>query len=372
VNLVTLALRNLRRRPVRTALTVIAIGLAVGSTLALVALSYSIQESANEGLNELGADLTVTQRGASDLFGGFLPEQLEHQLSRIPGVTGVAGELWMFAPDERDRHVLVAGRARSSMSWQHLPLREGRLPQDGERRVALVGDVLADAMGKRPNDSMEILGERFRIVGITKYASVMNRSLVIVPLLDLQEATYRNGQVTLFEVSVRRDASRAEVERIKDDIGKLGRLVASMRSEVLQGDRNYATLNALSRIISFIALTMGAVNILNTLMMTTQERIREIGIASAIGWSNPLIMTAIVIEGLTMCAIGCVLGVALGYSASFLFGAVPTVGDYIEFKPSLGLIAPTVAATFALCAIGSLYPAWRAVRITPAEALRRA
>ncbi|MEZ5787728.1 MAG: ABC transporter permease [Xanthobacteraceae bacterium] len=372
MNLLTLALRNLGRRPLRTALTIVAIGLAVGSTLALVALSYSIRKSADEGLNELGADLTVTQRGASDLFGGFLPEQIGQQLSTIPGVTGVTGELWMFAPDERDRHVLVAGRGRASMSSKHLPLREGRLPQDGERRIALVGDVLADAMGKHLDDSLEILGERFRIVGITKYASAMNRNLVIVPLPDLQEAAYRKGQVTLFEVSIRRGASGAEIERIKDDIGRIGRLVASMSSEILQGDRNYETLNALSRIIAVIALTMGAVNILNTLMMTTQERIREIGIVSAIGWSSPLIMTAIVIEGLAMCAIGCALGIALGYAASFLFAAVPTVGDYIEFKPTLGLIAPTVVATFALCAIGSLYPAWRAVRITPAEALRRA
>jgi putative ABC transport system permease protein len=73
-----------------------------------------------------------------------------------------------------------------------------------------------------------------------------------------------------------------------------------------------------------------------------------------------------------ICAAGCVFGVALGFLASYLFQAVPTIGEYIQFKPTLGLIIPTVAAAFLLCATGALYPAWRAVRLSPAEALGRA
>jgi ABC-type lipoprotein release transport system permease subunit len=73
-----------------------------------------------------------------------------------------------------------------------------------------------------------------------------------------------------------------------------------------------------------------------------------------------------------MCTAGCVLGVAVGYAASFLFPLIPTIGNYLDFEPTFGLIAPTIAAAFVLCAVGSLYPAWRAVRLTPAEALQRA
>src|SRR3954451_6876503 len=80
MNLVGLATRNLRRRPMRTALTIVGIALAVGSALALVALSRSIENSTREGIDELGTDLTVTQKGAPDLFGGFLSQQLAPKL----------------------------------------------------------------------------------------------------------------------------------------------------------------------------------------------------------------------------------------------------------------------------------------------------
>jgi putative ABC transport system permease protein len=115
---------------------------------------------------------------------------------------------------------------------------------------------------------------------------------------------------------------------------------------------------------------MGSLNVLNALLMATQERTREIGIVAAIGWTDARIMTSIVIEGLLMCAVGCVMGLFLSYFASLLFPAIPTIGNYISFRPSVGLILPTVAAAFVLCMIGSLYPAWRAVRVPPAVALR--
>ncbi len=372
MNLVGLAMRNLRRRPMRTSLSIIGVALAVGSALALVALSRSIQDSTREGMDEMGDDLAVTQRGASDLFGGFLPENLDERISRVPGVVRVSGELFLFAPSEQDRHVLALGWPEASYLWKTVPLREGRVPAPGERLVAVLGDGAAQAMGKRIDDTLEILGKDFTIIGIAKYNAIVNRGLVIVPLPALQDVTYRHDQITMFHVNIRREASQAEIERVKQDISGLGGVTVSTTSEVLQNDRNFKILNAVSLAISIIALTMGVLNVLNSLLMAIQERTREIGIVAAIGWNDRRIMTSIVIEGLLMCAVGCVLGVLLSYLASFLFPMIPTIGDYIKFKPSLGLIIPTLAAAFALCTIGSLYPAWRAVRLTPAEALRRA
>ena len=93
---------------------------------------------------------------------------------------------------------------------------------------------------------------------------------------------------------------------------------------------------------------------------------------AAIGWSDTRIMGSIVIEGLVMCAIGCAFGVLLSFFAAVAFPLIPTIGDMISFRPSLRLMAATISAAFALCAIGALYPAWRAISLMPAEALRRA
>src|SRR5258706_15340585 len=107
MNLVGLALRNLKRRPIRTCLSILGIGLAVGSALALIAISRSIEDSTREGMDEIGDDVIVTQRGASDLFGGFLPQQMAEQIAQVPGVSRATGELLLFAPSERGRNVLA-------------------------------------------------------------------------------------------------------------------------------------------------------------------------------------------------------------------------------------------------------------------------
>jgi putative ABC transport system permease protein len=116
---------------------------------------------------------------------------------------------------------------------------------------------------------------------------------------------------------------------------------------------------------------MSALNVLNALVMATQERTREIGILAAIGWSNGQIMMSIVVEGIIMCVIGCVLGVLLSFLAALAFPHIPAIGNLLSFRPSGRLITPVLAAAFALCILGSLFPAWRAVRMVPAEALRR-
>jgi len=372
MNLAGLALRNLRRRPVRTALSILGIALAVGSALALIALSRSIQETTRDGMDEIGDDLAVTQRGASDIFGGFLPDDLEARVGKVAGVVRASGELFMFAPSERNRQVLTVAWPETSYLWKNVPIREGRVPNPGERHVAVLGDAAAEALNKKIGDSVEILGDQLTVIGIANYKSLINRGTVILPLPDLQEASFRLNQVTTVHVKIPRATPAAEVARIRQDIENLGRVTVSTSGEILDNDRNFKILNAVSLAISIIALAMGVLYVLNSLVMATQERTREIGIVAAIGWSDTRIMASIVTEGLVMCAIGCVLGVLVSFLAAFAFPLIPSIGNLISFKPGVALISATIAAAFALCAIGALYPAWRAVRLSPAEALRRA
>lgn len=370
MNLVGLAVRNLRRRPIRSALSILSIAIAVGSALALIGISRSIEDSTREGMEEIGDDVVVTQRGASDLFGGYMPQQIADQVALISGVGRVSGELFLFAPSERGRSVLSVGWPESSYLWKSVPIRDGRVPLPGESHVAVMGDSVAEALGKSIGDMLELQGEKFRVVGIAKYASVVNRGIVMVPLADLQEATYRQRQISMVHVVYARNLAAGDTARIKDAIESLGRVTVSTTSEALKNDRNFAILKAVSLAVSIIAMAMGVLNVLNTLLMATQERTREIGIVAAIGWTDTQIMSSIVIEGLMMCAVGCALGIVLSFFAALLFPMIPTIGNYIAFRPNLSLILSTVTAAFVLCMLGSLYPAWRAIRLPPAMALR--
>jgi putative ABC transport system permease protein len=371
MNLVSLAFRNLKRRPVRTCLSVLGIALAVGSALALTALSRSIQDGTREGMDEIGGDLVVMQKGASDIFGGFIPEATVERIAAIPGVTRVSGTLVAFAPSGAADKVLTFGWPVTSPLWKKVPLREGRVPAAGERHVAVLGDTAAASLGKKLNAELVLFGETFRVVGIAGYASIVNRGLVLVPLVDLQEASYRPRQVTIAQVSVQNNGDRTGLARMREEIEALGNVVAAAPNEVLDHDRNFAILEAVSLAIAVVAAATSALNVLTALVLATQERMREIGIFAAIGWSSGRIMKSIVIEGMLMCMIGCGLGVLLSLLAAHAFPRIPTIGNLISFKPSVGLVAPVIGAAFVLCTLGALLPAWRAVRMLPAEALRR-
>jgi putative ABC transport system permease protein len=371
MNLIGLALRNLRRRPVRTSLSILGIGLAVGSALALISLSRSIKDGTREGMDEMGDDLIVMQKGASDIFGGFIPEPTVERIAAIPGIVRVSGELMMFAPSAPDKSVIALGWPDGSYLWKKIPLREGRLPEAGERHVVVLGDTAATALGKKLGDDLELLGETFHVIGIAGYTTIVNRGMVMLPLADLQEASYRPRQITIVHVNVAHQSGRAEFGHTREAIEALGNVTASTANEVLDNDRNFAILEAVSLAVSIIAVAMSALNVLNALVMATQERTREIGIFAAIGWSSTRIMMSIVTEGVMMCAIGCAVGVLLSFLAAFAFPHIPAIGNLISFKPNVGLIAPVILAAFTLCVVGSLFPAWRAVRMLPADALRR-
>jgi putative ABC transport system permease protein len=371
MNLVSLAFRNLKRRPVRTCMSVLGIALAVGSALALTALSRSIQDGTREGMDEIGGDLVVMQKGASDIFGGFIPEATVERIAAIPGVAQVSGALVAFAPGDAADKVLTFGWPVTGPLWKQVPLRAGRVPAAGERHVAVLGDTAAASLGKKLNDELVLFGETFRVVGIAGYASIVNRGLVLVPLVDLQEASYRPRQVTIALVSVQNNGDRTGLARVREEIEALGNVAAVSPNEVLDHDRNFVILGAVSLAIAVVAAAMSALNVLTALVLATQERTREIGIFAAIGWSSGRIMKSIVIEGMLMCMIGCGLGVLLSLLAAHAFPRIPTIGNLISFKPSVGLIAPVIGAAFVLCTLGALLPAWRAVRMLPAEALRR-
>lgn len=371
MNLVTLALRNLQRRPMRSIIVTASVGLAVASALSLVALAGSIERGVSEGIDERGADLTVLQRKASDIFSGFISEEMKGKVSTMRGVENVAGELIMFAPIDRDQQKLVAGWAPDSFLLKRMPMIGGSIPRLDERRTAILGNGAAETLRKKVGDYLDILDERFRVVGIANYQSAVNRSMIFVPLRDLQEIAFRQGQVTLLDVKLSSSLTAAQIESIKTEIEQAGPLLVTPTDELLRNDRNLTIMKAISRTVSLIALTMGTLAVMNVLLMAVQERIGEVGIMMALGWTKVRIMTSIVIEGVLIGFSGSITGVGIAYGLSFLFTSAPIIGEIVSFRPTPEMVLPTLAIAIVLCCIGSLYPAWRAASMNPTDALRR-
>jgi putative ABC transport system permease protein len=372
VNHLQLAFRNLKRRQARSILTALGVALAVGSFITLYGLSRSVQENVQQSFEERGTDLTVRRRGIAEPFGGTLPETIIGEIAKIPGVAAVSGQLLSFAATDNDDHVIAFGWATDSFYWADVPLLDGRLPQPGERKVAIVGKDIARTLDKHIGDDVTLLGEKFRVIGISNYASIINRNAIVVELADLQEITFRTGAVTFISVKLALPGGAEEADRVSNTIEELGQFSVTKSEGVLQNDSLIGLLSAVSTSMAWVALLMGVLMVLNTLLMAVLERTREIGILSAIGWSKERIMGALVIEGFILSALGSVLGVVIGIAASRLLSAIPAIGRYIAVRPTPGLIAATAVAAIVLGILGSLYPAIVATRASPAEALERA
>jgi putative ABC transport system permease protein len=115
---------------------------------------------------------------------------------------------------------------------------------------------------------------------------------------------------------------------------------------------------------------MGAVIVANTLAMAVTERTQEIGLLSAVGWSRTRILRMVLLEGLILGVVGGLLGCAAGAAGAYWVASLPVIGGFLEPQLTPLLIVQVFLGIVLLSSVGGLFPAWRASRIQPAEALR--
>jgi putative ABC transport system permease protein len=363
------ALSNLARRPARTFLTILGIAFAVGTAVALLALGRGITDSVARGFDEHGAEMIASPRNATDILTGRAPEALATELAAMAGIADVSPELYAFGIAGSGQHVLVAGWARNSWVWERAPLAQGRLPA-AEKEV-LLGDIAARVLALNVGDRLELFEELFTVAGIAAYTTPINRGIVVMHLPALQEAALRPQQASFFSLRLDPGLDAAATAELAGAIEAKFPLVVSGTQEMMAGDQYLAILAAVSDAVSIVALSMGALSLLGTLLISVQERTREIGMLAAIGWSDARIVSLIILEGVVIGAAGSVLGLGIGIAASGLFDSLPAIGNLISFTPRAADIALPLALALPLCAAGAAYPALRAVRLLPADALRR-
>jgi len=370
MRLINIILQNLSKRPLRSTLTTSGIALAVASFIALVGLSRGLEYAWMKNLMDRDTHILAYSAGSVELLTGSMDEGLSDALLQIDGVRDVAGELIDLISLDYGLAILISGWQPDCYLWQSLQIKEGHLPTLQEKQGAVIGRQLAKSINIRPKDKITIRDQSFVVTGIFEQGSAMSDGMLILFLPAFQELLGRPGKVTAFNLRLEHPENFKNLERVvKNLFNRFPEIQFTETRQITKNNKVLKILRAMAWSTSAIALLMGLFMVLNTLMMSVNERTREIGILSAIGWSSSRILTMIVIEGLFMATGGILLGSGLGIGLLKWLAGLPQVQGFIEPQISLSLILEVSAAAIFLGIAGSIYPAWRAVKLNPIDAL---
>jgi len=161
---------------------------------------------------------------------------------------------------------------------------------------------------------------------------------------------------------------RSVAESIEETFPNLATI--STVNEYGKVDQGVRMLDAANIAISVLAVGIGAIGVMNTMVMAVFERTREIGILRAVGWSGRRILRMIIGESLLLCGIAAVVGAALGVLATRAILLIDTVRNLLEPQYSADVFIRALAVAVIVALAGAAYPAFRAIRLTPMEALR--
>jgi putative ABC transport system permease protein len=349
-----LVLRNLMRRPARTLLTAAGVALGVGLIVALLSISAGVRRTASDLVHIGRADFGLFQGGVSDLTRSLLPESLAGSVQRDPQVAAVSRISLLVNGDS-----LVFGLAPQDFAARRLVLVRGRR-----------GGLLAgDRSGRRLGDAVRIQGRSFRVAGIFHSGDRFEDEGVVLPLATLQALTKHPGEVTTLGVVAKLGARPRDLARRLER--RFGVTAVVEPGQAVKVDTSSRLILSVGWVVSLVALIVGGIGVTNTMAMSVFERIREIGILRAVGWRTHLVALLIVSEAIGICLLALGIGLALGVAAAEAFTYRGSLSSLVSPDFTAGVFAWGLAFALGVGLIGAAYPAWRAVRLSPIEALRR-
>jgi putative ABC transport system permease protein len=302
---------------------------------------------------------------------GSLPEALGSALS-VEGVEAVSPVLYNVTTADNDINMVVAGWPADSFLWSSLNFVQGGRPKPDEPRSIVLGETVAESLGKAVGASVELNYESYKIVGIAHFTSALNQSTGMVPLPALQETLGRPGSVTIFQIRLERPLGAERVAAVRERLAKAAKGNSILDTGEFVSDLKLSNIiSAVSSSVSLIVLAMALVAVMNTLMMSVSERIGEIGVLAAIGWSAARIRAMLVMEALVMTSIGALVGLGLGILVMNLISRSPIASGYLQAYLTATIVLEALGAAVFIGVAGALYPSWRALRIPPAEAMRQ-
>jgi putative ABC transport system permease protein len=402
---IRIALRSLRVNKLRSALTMLGIIIGVGAVIAMVAVGAGASARVAEQIQSLGSNLIIVLSG-SVTSGGIRMGQGSQLTITEDDSAAIAREIaavQVSAPAVRGTAQVVAGNLNWSTVIQGVtadyfeardwPVVTGRPigPEDveGATKVVLLGQTTALNLFGEADPIGQIVRVRkvpFTVIGTLdrKGQSTWGQDqddVVVIPISSAKKKVLGKSNsnpraVGSISVKIRAGEDMAEAEhQIRELLRQRHRLQPYQDddfwlrnlSEVLQTqEESSRVMTSLLAAIASVSLLIGGIGIMNIMLVSVTERTREIGLRMAVGARGRDILGQFLIEAVTLALIGGIVGIAIG------LGSAEALTAYFQWRTEVAPQAIALAFSFA-AAVGvtfGFYPALRAARLDPIEALR--
>ncbi len=370
MNFFTIIVRGLLRRPVRTGLTLIGISIGIAAVVALVGISRGFEQSWAKGMKARGTDVVVSNMGSA-LAPKPFAASVRDRIAAIPGVAATCAIFVDLTSIEDSSMMVVSAREWGGFSWQNLKLVSGRMPNDAMEAVVVLGQSAAEVLKKNVGDTIQIEARELTVAGIVDGGALVENGSVILSLPLYQEISGNEDRINIIDLRATPGMSEDQVKALCTKInGAVPEARAVIAGQQIGNSQAYKFISAMSWGTSLLAVIVGVLGVMNTMLMTVFERKQEICILLAIGWKRSRIIRMVLWESALLGFLGGLGGVLIGTVGVKIMETLPAIHGLLEPDLSVKLMIISVAIAVIVGVISGLYPAWRSSRLTPSLAMQ--
>lgn len=384
MNLSKLVWRNLLRRRGRFVFTLAGVAIGMAAFVALMTIGQGLTREIRKQAQGLGANLVVTPKGwcayeqISVLTGEQLPEAIPMaELEKIAHVPGVKSAIPYLNEKTafRNQPVPVIGIWPQEMrTLQKWAVEAGRYFSTPDERAVVVGFAIAKQFKLQPGDEFTVRGKPLNVIGVLRETGTKDDIATFIPLPVAQNIYAVEGKVSFIAVQV---TDLEQVDAVSLRIQEAANVAVVTDKQLLSSILSIVgTVGNAMQAVAAVGVLAAAFGIVNTLLTAVYERRREIGIMQAIGSTRRTLFLSFMFESGLYGLLGGLLGMAIGMLAAWLFGPYLTNNAFTASLPQTsvpllesGTALMTVGLSIGLALVAGLYPAYRAAKLSPMEAI---